>query len=73
MTAFVAPASVGAFAPLARQQKEHLSFWRSRCRVTTVHRSASLRAQRSNPDKIIQKTIRQVTQQKDWIAMLRSQ
>jgi len=32
-----------------------------------------LRAQRSNPDKIIQKTIRQVTQQKGWIATLRSQ
>ena len=28
---------------------------------------------RSNPDKIIQKTIRQVTQQKGWIATLRSQ
>jgi len=28
----------------------------------------SLRAQRSNPDKITQKTIRQATQQKGWIA-----
>jgi len=28
---------------------------------------------RGNPDKIIQKTIQQVIQQKDWIATLRSQ
>jgi len=33
----------------------------------------SLRAQRDNPDKIIQKTIQPVIQQKDWIATLRSQ
>jgi len=28
---------------------------------------------RGNPEKRIQETIRQVTQQKDWIATLRSQ